>query len=91
MNTPFGVQDASDNADLTAAGWLGRDAILMAGINATIYTFATLPTWVPCKLNTAQTKYFPDGTSWTVGVDAPFSCPGLLSYVFPHEPLSGLT
>jgi MFS family permease len=27
-----------------AAGWLGRDAILMAGINATIYTLSTLPT-----------------------------------------------
>ncbi|KAI0257443.1 general substrate transporter [Lactifluus subvellereus] len=28
-----------------AAGWLGRDAILMAGINAIIYTLSTLPTW----------------------------------------------
>ncbi|KAH9175469.1 general substrate transporter [Lactarius sanguifluus] len=27
------------------AGWLGRDAILMAGINAIIYTLSTLPTW----------------------------------------------
>ncbi|KAI9445090.1 general substrate transporter [Lactarius indigo] len=30
---------------LAAAGWLGRDAILMAGINAIIYTLSTLPTW----------------------------------------------
>ncbi len=29
---------------LSAAGWLGRDAILMAGINAIIYTLSTLPT-----------------------------------------------
>ncbi|KAI0034255.1 general substrate transporter [Vararia minispora EC-137] len=28
-----------------AAGWLGRDAILMAGINAIIYLLATVPTW----------------------------------------------
>ncbi|EIN14124.1 general substrate transporter [Punctularia strigosozonata HHB-11173 SS5] len=28
-----------------AAGWLGRDAILMAGINAIVYVFSTIPTW----------------------------------------------
>ncbi|KAI0067795.1 general substrate transporter [Artomyces pyxidatus] len=27
------------------AGWLGRSAILMAGINAIIYLFSTVPTW----------------------------------------------
>ncbi|KAA1468280.1 general substrate transporter [Dentipellis sp. KUC8613] len=27
------------------AGWLGRQAILMAGINAIIYLFSTVPTW----------------------------------------------
>ncbi|KAI5123777.1 hypothetical protein M0805_000366 [Coniferiporia weirii] len=27
------------------AGWLGRDAILMAGINAFIYLLSTVPTW----------------------------------------------
>ncbi|KAI0274743.1 general substrate transporter [Gloeopeniophorella convolvens] len=28
-----------------AAGWVGRDAILMAGINAIIYILSTLPPW----------------------------------------------
>lgn len=37
---------ASDDTLLLAAGWLGRDAILMAGVNAIIYTLSTLPTWV---------------------------------------------
>ncbi|KDQ09283.1 hypothetical protein BOTBODRAFT_37192 [Botryobasidium botryosum FD-172 SS1] len=27
------------------AGWVGRDAILMTGINAIIYIFSTIPTW----------------------------------------------
>lgn len=27
------------------AGWLGRDAVLMTGINAIIYTLSTLPPW----------------------------------------------
>ena len=27
------------------AGWIGRDAILMTGINAIIYVFSTVPTW----------------------------------------------
>jgi len=27
------------------AGWVGRDAILMTGINAIIYLFSTVPTW----------------------------------------------
>ncbi|OBZ78798.1 Sugar transporter STL1 [Grifola frondosa] len=27
------------------AGWIGRDAILMTGINAIIYVLSTLPTW----------------------------------------------
>ena len=30
----------------TEAGWVGRDAILMTGINAIIYLLATTPTWV---------------------------------------------
>ena len=29
-----------------SAGWVGRQAILMAGINAIIYLLATVPTWV---------------------------------------------
>ncbi|KAL5495180.1 hypothetical protein ACEPAI_642 [Sanghuangporus weigelae] len=29
----------------TEAGWVGRDAILMAGINALIYLLSTVPTW----------------------------------------------
>lgn len=28
-----------------SAGWLGRDAILMAGINGIIYVLSTIPTW----------------------------------------------
>ncbi|WFD05111.1 hypothetical protein MVES1_000437 [Malassezia vespertilionis] len=28
-----------------SAGWLGRDAILMAGINAIVYVASTIPTW----------------------------------------------
>lgn len=28
-----------------SAGWVGRDAILMAGINGIIYVLATIPTW----------------------------------------------
>ena len=30
----------------TEAGWVGRDAILMTGINALIYLLATMPTWI---------------------------------------------
>ncbi|KAI0361296.1 general substrate transporter [Trametes cingulata] len=30
---------------LTEAGWVGRDAILMTGINAIIYILSTLPPW----------------------------------------------
>jgi hypothetical protein len=37
---------ACGNIVLLAAGWVGRDAILMAGINAIIYTLSTLPTSV---------------------------------------------
>lgn len=29
---------------ITEAGWIGRDAILMTGINAIIYLLSTLPT-----------------------------------------------
>ncbi|KAH8120441.1 general substrate transporter, partial [Phellopilus nigrolimitatus] len=29
----------------TEAGWIGRDAILMTGINAIIYLLSTIPTW----------------------------------------------
>ncbi|PLW21149.1 hypothetical protein PCANC_05471 [Puccinia coronata f. sp. avenae] len=28
-----------------SAGWIGRDAILMTGINGTVYVFSTIPTW----------------------------------------------
>lgn len=28
-----------------SAGWIGRDAILMTGINSVIYTLSTVPTW----------------------------------------------
>jgi hypothetical protein len=27
-----------------SAGWIGRDAILMTGINGTVYVFSTIPT-----------------------------------------------
>ncbi|SAM59195.1 related to sugar transport protein [Ustilago bromivora] len=30
---------------LESAGWIGRDALLMTGVNAIIYTLATVPTW----------------------------------------------
>jgi predicted MFS family arabinose efflux permease len=36
----------SDLTCSTEAGWVGRDAILMTGINALIYLLATTPTWV---------------------------------------------
>lgn len=32
----------------TEAGWLGRDAVLMTGINAIIYILSTIPTCVVC-------------------------------------------
>jgi hypothetical protein len=49
---------------LSAAGWLGRDAILMAGINAIIYLLSTLPTWV-VTMSASQPidNYGIDGTS----------------------------
>ena len=49
---------------LSAAGWLGRDAILMAGINAIIYLLSTLPTWV-VAMSASQliNNYGIDGTS----------------------------
>lgn len=28
-----------------SAGWVGRDALLMTGINAIVYVFSTVPTW----------------------------------------------
>ena len=31
------------NLSSTEAGWIGRDAILMTGINAIIYILSTLP------------------------------------------------
>lgn len=31
--------------DLTEAGWIGRDAILMTGINSLFYVVSTLPPW----------------------------------------------
>ncbi len=30
---------------LESAGWIGRDALKMAGVNGIIYTLATVPTW----------------------------------------------
>lgn len=30
---------------LESAGWIGRDALLMTGVNGIIYTLATVPTW----------------------------------------------
>ncbi|KAG1757688.1 general substrate transporter [Suillus lakei] len=35
----------SSQAFAQLAGWLGRDAVLMTGINAIIYTLSTLPPW----------------------------------------------
>ncbi|KAI6162096.1 hypothetical protein EDD17DRAFT_1579918 [Pisolithus thermaeus] len=36
----------SSQAFAQLAGWLGRDAVLMTGINAIIYVLSTIPTWV---------------------------------------------
>ena len=46
------------NPTLTAAGWIGRQAILMTGINAIIYLLSTLPPYV--------SSYFPivDGADY---------------------------
>ncbi|KAI6136547.1 general substrate transporter [Pisolithus sp. B1] len=35
----------SSQAFAQLAGWLGRDAVLMTGINAIIYVLSTIPTW----------------------------------------------
>jgi hypothetical protein len=55
---------SSNTLLLSAAGWLGRDAILMAGINAIIYLLSTLPTWVfTISASKPIDKYDIDGTS----------------------------
>ncbi|KAI1793853.1 general substrate transporter [Ganoderma leucocontextum] len=36
----------SSNRTVTEAGWIGRDAILMTGINSIIYILSTLPPWI---------------------------------------------
>ena len=38
--------EKDENLTEIAAGWVGRDAILMTGINACIYLLSTIPTYV---------------------------------------------
>ena len=52
------------------AGWIGRQAILMTGINSVIYVLSTIPT---CAFSStistiSYLKTLPDGISSTVGV-----------------------
>ncbi|KAH9837046.1 general substrate transporter [Rhodofomes roseus] len=62
------------------AGWVGRDAILMTGINAIIYLLSTLPTWVlvdrlgrrPILLSGAVVMAVALGlTGWWMYIDVP--------------------
>ncbi|KAH9937179.1 general substrate transporter [Fomitopsis serialis] len=62
------------------AGWIGRDAILMTGINAIIYLLSTLPTWVlvdrlgrrPILLSGAVVMAVSLGlTGWWMYIDVP--------------------
>jgi hypothetical protein len=34
------------------AGWIGRDAILMTGINGLVYVASTVPPYVPLRIST---------------------------------------
>jgi hypothetical protein len=67
------------------AGWLGRDAVLMTGINAIIYVLSTLPPYVLDRLHTldAYTKLClsPVGTLLTDGDVGPFFLQAQSSYV----------
>jgi hypothetical protein len=65
------------------AGWVGRDAILMTGINGIIYVLSTIPPYVP-----TQHSITVDGTLWTGGGDDLFLSLGALLWqlhwhVFP--------
>ncbi|KZT05876.1 general substrate transporter [Laetiporus sulphureus 93-53] len=62
------------------AGWIGRDAILMTGINAIIYLLSTLPTWYlvdrlgrrPILLSGAVVMALALGlTGWWLYIDVP--------------------
>lgn len=58
------------------AGWLGRDAVLMTGINAIIYVLSTLPPYVLVCLGPfdvhAKLHLSPVGILLTDGVVGPF-------------------
>ncbi|QRV75792.1 Sugar (and other) transporter [Ceratobasidium sp. AG-Ba] len=41
----FCLYPKETNTEFGEAGWIGRDAILMTGINAIIYVLSTVPTW----------------------------------------------
>jgi len=65
------------------AGWVGRDAILMTGINGIIYVLSTIPPYVPIQMSLIE-----DGTLWTGGGDDVFLSLGALLWqlhwrVFP--------
>jgi hypothetical protein len=65
------------------AGWVGRDAILMTGINGIIYVLSTIPPYVPTQISLTV-----DGTLWTGGGDDLFLYLGALLWqlhwrVFP--------
>ena len=45
-NIAFRQPTLTDLTCSAEAGWVGRDAILMTGINAIIYLLATTPSWV---------------------------------------------
>ncbi|EEB92136.1 hypothetical protein MPER_09402 [Moniliophthora perniciosa FA553] len=64
----------------TEAGWIGRDAILMTGINAIIYVLSTLPPWYlvdrwgrrPILLSGAVIMAISLGaTGWWMYIDVP--------------------
>ena len=63
---------------VTEAGWIGRQAILMTGINSVIYVLSTLPTCVtssPFTLNTNAYKLCVcpvGGMLWIVGEDVQY-------------------
>ncbi|KAI0001912.1 general substrate transporter [Russula vinacea] len=82
---------------LPAAGWLGRDAILMAGINAIIYLLSTLPTWYlvdhwgrrSILMSGAIVMAIALGaTGWFMYIDIPrrrMPCWGPIPWLYPPE------
>ncbi|POW14337.1 hypothetical protein PSTT_03077, partial [Puccinia striiformis] len=48
----------------SSAGWIGRDAILMTGINGTVYVFSTIPTWYLVMNGGVDLSCSPARSSW---------------------------